>query len=157
MRAGDLCAHARRKEKSQSRPGPDLRIKTLGISGLGIEVRNRLLKPWHDLRRRTEILPREKAAHSVTEPHLDTAVPKPANLKIDLAIVDGLKFSREVHTTIFARTYFVTTRTALIRASALAVPTVCDCTFERSAAAPGRQRNDVIGDAAWARAGSFAS
>jgi hypothetical protein len=114
VRADDQGADPRRKEQSKSRPRPELRIKAIGISGLGIEVRNRLLKPWHDLRTGTQSLLREKAAHPVAEPHLDTAVPKPAYLEIDLAIVDGLKFAGEVHRTIFAQSYFAQPRRSIL-------------------------------------------
>jgi hypothetical protein len=60
-------------------------------------MRDGFLKPRDDIGGGSQALFRQVAAHFVAKPHLNAAVPKPADLDINFTLVNLLKFDCQIH------------------------------------------------------------
>jgi hypothetical protein len=59
-------------------------------------MRDSFLYPRDDFIDGSHVILGQVAVHLVAQPYIDTAVPKPANLHVDFAVVDLLQFDGQV-------------------------------------------------------------
>ena len=97
MRAGDLCASCGRPEEPAFRARVNLRIQVLGIGGVRIEMRDGFLEPADDIGYGRDVLFSQEAVHGIADPQIDTSIPQPTDLDVDLAVVDPLQLGGQVH------------------------------------------------------------
>jgi DNA-binding PadR family transcriptional regulator len=87
VRTPNLRADLGRQEEADSGAFNDVGRPRFRVGRTRIEVRDRLLKPGHDLRCGWDALLREIPVDVVSHPDVDSSVPQPADPDVDFAIV----------------------------------------------------------------------
>ena len=96
LRADYLSTGPRWAKEPPSTTFLDFRIEGSSVLRIWIEVCDCLLYPRNDFGYGSNGLLRQKAVLFVTEPYFYAGVPKPADLQVDFAVVDFLKFDCQI-------------------------------------------------------------